>query len=124
MEKNMSANGVTTTQGRNSWITRTTAPIQYFDLKEHFELEGGGYLPELRLAYCTYGTLNETADNVIWVCHALTANSDAQDWWSGFWGKGKLFDPERYFIVCANINAYFASFLRSDVIHHVWLQWV
>ncbi|MEZ4898853.1 MAG: homoserine O-acetyltransferase [Saprospiraceae bacterium] len=99
----MSANGVTTTQGRNSWITRTTVPIQYFDLKERFELEGGGYLPELRLAYCTYGTLNETADNVIWVCHALTANSDAQDWWSGFWGKGKLFDPERYFIVCANI---------------------
>lgn len=99
----MSANGVSTAQGRNAWKANVTAPIQYFDLKERFELEGGDYLPELRIAYCTYGKLNDRADNVIWICHALTANSDPQDWWNGFWGHGRLFDAEQYFIVCANI---------------------
>lgn len=39
-----------------------------------FELETGHTLPELRIAYHTYGTLNAAKDNVAWVCHALTAN--------------------------------------------------
>ena len=46
-----------------------------------FELETGHTLPELRIAYHTYGTLNAAKDNVAWVCHALTANSDVADWW-------------------------------------------
>lgn len=66
-------------------------------------LEVGETLPELEIAYCTYGELNENRDNVIWVCHALTANADAADWWPGLIGKGKFFNPENYFIVCANI---------------------
>ena len=44
-----------------------------------FELETGHTLPELRIAYHTYGTLNAAKDNVAWVCHALTANSDVAD---------------------------------------------
>jgi homoserine O-acetyltransferase len=40
---------------------------------------------------------------VVWIFHALTANSDAADWWAGLVGNGKLFDPENYFIVCANM---------------------
>ncbi len=68
-----------------------------------FELETGGILPELEIAYCTSGALNENKDNVVWVCHALTANADAEDWWSGLVGSGKLFNPETHFIICANI---------------------
>lgn len=68
-----------------------------------FHLENGSVLPQIEIAYHTYGTLNATGDNVIWVCHALTANSDVADWWSGLFGEGKPFDPSKYFIVCANI---------------------
>ncbi len=67
-----------------------------------FKLESGEEIPELRIRYHTYGKLNENKDNVIWVCHALTANSAVHDWWSGLFGAGNIFDPEKYFIVCSN----------------------
>ena len=67
-----------------------------------FELESGEVLPKVDIVYDTFGTLNEAKDNVIWVCHALTANSDVADWWPHTVEQGKFLDPERYFIVCAN----------------------
>lgn len=67
-----------------------------------FKLESGEVLPSLEIAYDTFGELNEAKDNVIWVCHALTANSDVADWWPHTVVQGKFLDPERYFIVCAN----------------------
>lgn len=67
-----------------------------------FKLESGEVLPSLEIAYDTFGELNEAKDNVIWVCHALTANSDVADWWPHTVEQGKFLDPERYFIVCAN----------------------
>lgn len=67
-----------------------------------FKLESGEVLPSLEIAYDTFGELNEAKDNVIWVCHALTANSDVKDWWPHTVEQGKFLDPERYFIVCAN----------------------
>ena len=91
-------------------MQQTTYPIPVHipDLKFYhstlpFQLEAGGVLPELTIAYHTYGTLNAERNNVIWVCHALTANSNVADWWAGLFGPGNVFDPERYFIVCANI---------------------
>ena len=77
--------------------------MKYLKHSDSFQLESGAVLKELDIAYCTYGTLNKEKDNVVWVCHALTANADAGDWWSGLVGEGKLIDPEQYFIVCANI---------------------
>ncbi|TAE21038.1 MAG: homoserine O-acetyltransferase [Candidatus Kapaibacterium sp.] len=68
-----------------------------------FTLESGAILPHLEIAYHTYGTLNTARNNVVWVCHALTGNSDAASWWDGLIGEGKLFDPREYFIVCANM---------------------
>ncbi|MCX6252961.1 MAG: homoserine O-acetyltransferase [Bacteroidia bacterium] len=68
-----------------------------------FKTETGAVLPGLEIVYHTWGKLNSEADNVIWVCHALTANSDVESWWPGMVGKGLLFDPEKYFIVCANV---------------------
>jgi homoserine O-acetyltransferase len=68
-----------------------------------FKTETGAILPVLEIVYNTWGKLNSEADNVIWVCHALTANSDVESWWPGMVGKGLLFDPEKYFIVCANV---------------------
>lgn len=77
--------------------------IKYYHHGERFVLESGRVLPELDIAYSTYGTLNAKRDNVIWVCHALTANSCVADWWEGSVEKGRFLDPEKYFIVCANI---------------------
>ncbi len=68
-----------------------------------FTLENGATLPYLDIGYHSYGRLNAAKDNVVWVCHALTGNSDAAVWWDGLIGKGRLFDPEEYFIVCANM---------------------
>ncbi|MBW8686745.1 homoserine O-acetyltransferase MetX [Chitinophaga rhizophila] len=77
--------------------------VHNFHSKQPFILESGAVLPELNIAYHTYGTLNSTADNVVWVCHALTANSDVKDWWKGLIDNGHAIDPEHDFIVCANI---------------------
>jgi homoserine O-acetyltransferase/O-succinyltransferase len=68
-----------------------------------FTLENGAILPEIAIAYHTYGTMNEKRDNVVWVFHALTGNTDAADWWDGLIGEDKILDPSRYFIVCANM---------------------
>ncbi|MBC7626671.1 homoserine O-acetyltransferase [Ferruginibacter sp.] len=77
--------------------------MQFFHFPHPIALESGGTLPELTIAYTTYGQLNEKKSNVVWVCHALTANSDAADWWKGIVGPQHVIDPEKYFIVCANI---------------------
>ncbi len=68
-----------------------------------FLLEQGGVLPQLEIRFYTYGTLNEERTNVIWICHALTANADVQEWWPGMVGSGLAFDTDSYFVVCANI---------------------
>lgn len=68
-----------------------------------FSLELGATLPGLEIAYHTYGSLNEVGDNVVWVCHALTANSDVADWWPHTVETNRFLDPGKYFVVCANI---------------------
>ncbi|MFZ5941053.1 MAG: homoserine O-acetyltransferase family protein [Bacteroidota bacterium] len=74
-----------------------------FHHPEPFRLEAGGVLSSLDLAYHTYGKLNPKADNVIWICHALTGSSEVAEWWPGMIGEGLVFDPAKHFIVCANI---------------------
>ena len=76
---------------------------QYYRHSDPFPLELGGELPELTIAYHTYGTLNSSHDNVVWVCHALTANSDVADWWPHTVEGGCFLDPNKWFVVCANI---------------------
>ena len=77
--------------------------VRYFDSEAPFPLERGGELPALRIAYHTYGEPNAARDNVVWVCHALTANSDVADWWPHTVEEGRFLDPSRWFVVCANI---------------------
>ena len=77
--------------------------LQFYYHDQPFELESGQVLPNLEIAFHAFGKMNSNGTNVIWVCHALTANSDISDWWAGLFGEGKVFDPEKYFIICANI---------------------
>ncbi len=77
------------------------------------ELERGGVLPHVRLAYESWGTLNAAADNAVLVEHALTGDSHVvgptgpghptPGWWDGLIGPGLALDTDRYFVVAANV---------------------
>lgn len=71
-------------------------------LEGAFPLECGENLHNIKIAFQTYGELNEDKSNVVWVCHALTGNQFADQWWSGIVGQGKLFDPTKDYIVAVN----------------------
>lgn len=77
--------------------------IKYYSHTEPFVLESGVTLPQLTIAYSTYGEQSVEHNNVVWVCHALTANSDVQDWWPHTVEPGAILDPADHFVVCANI---------------------
>ena len=66
------------------------ADTKYFTPTNPFRLECGVEIP-LTIAYHTYGTF--TGDNALWVCHALTANSEVADWWPHTVEAGKFLDP-------------------------------
>ncbi|MEM6632417.1 MAG: homoserine O-acetyltransferase [Bacteroidota bacterium] len=91
-------------------------PKLVFQYPSKFPLECGESLPSFQLTYHTYGSLNAQKDNVIWVMHALTANSDAADWWEGLFGEGRLLDPKKYFIICANMlgSCYGSTYALSE----------
>ena len=76
---------------------------EIYEHPETFVLESGKTLPALHLAYNTFGKLNDKKDNVIWIFHALTGNSNPVEWWPGLVGDDCFFAPEKYFIICANM---------------------
>jgi len=85
--------------------------VQTVTFREPLNLELGGRLPEVTVAYETYGRLNAERDNAVLICHALSGDShvaghDAEDdpgWWDVLVGPGKPIDTDRYFVVCSNI---------------------
>ena len=86
---------------------------QFHELTRPLALEGGGVLHDVTLAYETWGSLNDAADNAILVCHALTGDSHVtgggggtytdEGWWSRIVGPGLAIDTDEYFVVCANV---------------------
>lgn len=75
---------------------------QYFAVPE-LRLEGGAVLREVRVAYRTWGRLDDDGGNAVVVCHALTGSADADQWWAPLFGAGRTLDPARDFVVCANV---------------------
>ncbi len=77
------------------------------------ELEAGGRLGPVTVAYESWGTLSPRADNAVLVLHALTGDSHATGpagpghpspgWWSGLIGPGRAIDTDRWFVVCPNV---------------------
>ena len=66
-------------------------------------LESGGVLDDVRIAFRVWGKLDASASNAVLVCHALTGNADADEWWEPLIGEGRALDPATDFIVCSNI---------------------
>jgi len=76
-------------------------------------LDDGSLLAPVTLAYETWGRLAPMADNVVLLCHALTGDSHARDdaqpddpragWWNPLIGPGRVFDTDRYFVICSNV---------------------
>ena len=89
--------------GRRQWIT----------LPEPLRLEAGATLPEVRIAYETWGALNADASNAVLVLHALTGDSHVAGpagpghptpgWWDALVGPGRALDPAHWFVVAPNI---------------------
>lgn len=73
-----------------------------FIYKEKFGFEAGGEIEELRVAYHSSSEKYE-GQKVVWICHALTADSNPEEWWPELVGEGKMFDTQKYFVVCGNM---------------------
>lgn len=88
-------------------------PGKHHHLIGSFEPELGGVLPEVTLAYETWGELNAAGDNAVLIVHALTGDSHAAGepcdgykkggWWEPVIGPGRAIDTDEYFVVCSNI---------------------
>ena len=85
----------------------------------NFSFEAGGTLDQLEIVYHTSERPYQQGDRVVWLCHALTANSDPLDWWPEMVGEGCCVNPSQDFVVCVNIfgSAYGTTGPRTTL-HH------
>src|SRR5215472_16617210 len=80
-------------------------------LGQPLDLELGGGLPDVTVAYESYGQLNAARDNAILICHAISGDShvarhneqDDPGWWDIVVGPGKAIDTNRFFVICPNL---------------------
>lgn len=93
---------------------RHARPLEHAEqvtFDEPLELEHGGVLSKVTVAYETYGHLSPKRDNAVLICHALSGDShvaqhDEEDdpgWWDVVVGPGGPIDTDRYFVICPNI---------------------
>jgi homoserine O-acetyltransferase len=99
---------------RSSDTVRSGKPlrhVQSLQLPGPLDLEKGGKLLKVTVAYETYGRLNAARDNAVLICHAISGDShvarhdEADDlgWWDITVGPGKAIDTDRFFVICPNL---------------------
>jgi homoserine O-acetyltransferase len=86
---------------------------RFHPLPGPLDLEAGGQLSGVRIAYETWGTLSPARDNAVLICHALTGDSHVAGpaepghptagWWDALVGPGKAVDTDRWFVVVPNV---------------------
>ena len=88
------------------------AETKFYKLNEPVALKCGKILENVKVAYQTYGKLNDNKDNAILVLHALTGSAHAAfinkktnktGWWDNMIGPNKAFDTNKFFIISSNI---------------------
>jgi len=83
---------------------------RWFELPSPFPIKRGGALQGARIAYETWGTLDEARSNAILIVTGLSpdahaaanAGNPAPGWWEWMVGAGKPIDTDRWFVVCVN----------------------
>jgi homoserine O-acetyltransferase/O-succinyltransferase len=91
--------------------SRPLRHVQSVTFNRPLELQLGGRLPEVTVAFETYGRLNAARSNAVLVCHAISGDShvaqhDSEDdpgWWDVAVGSGKPIDTDCYFVICPNL---------------------
>ena len=75
-------------------------------------LDSGYKLQDFKIAFKTFGKLNQNKSNAILVCHALTGDqfvleknpiTNKNGWWSEMVGPEKPIDTNKYFVICSNV---------------------
>ncbi|KAI9305296.1 Alpha/Beta hydrolase protein [Cunninghamella echinulata] len=82
-----------------------------FDYNQPFLLDHGGILPNMTIAYETWGELNQEKNNCILLHTGLSASSHAKShsknlkpgWWEEFIGPGCPIDTNKFFVICTNV---------------------
>lgn len=95
-----------------SGLIAQTQTFTFGEPPHELALVCGERLGPITVAFQTYGTLNESGDNGVLVCHSLTGDMHAAGrmaereyvgWWDPMIGPGRAFDTDRYFVVCASV---------------------
>lgn len=76
---------------------------QIFHYNGTFTTESGYVLHQPDIAYKSWGRLNENRDNVVLICHALTGNTEADDWFYGFFEHNDIINLDEQFVLCINV---------------------
>ena len=74
--------------------------MKRFEITVDLPLENGGVLRGARIVYHDSET---RGGKTVWICHALTANSNPEDWWAEMVGPGKTIDTQKDRVVCVNM---------------------
>ncbi|KAG5460005.1 MAG: Alpha/Beta hydrolase protein [Olpidium bornovanus] len=82
-----------------------------FHSQEPLLLDYGGVLPDFRIAYETWGKLNDRKDNAILLHTGLSASSHAKShsqntnegWWEKFIGPNAALDTNKFHVICTNV---------------------
>ena len=102
-------------QKLRTYTTKELPATQYFRLKGdyatgEFHLRRGGRLPQVTLAYETWGNLSYNRDNVVLLFGGLSASAHAcsspkdptHGWWEHMIGPNAPLDTKRFHIICVN----------------------
>jgi homoserine O-acetyltransferase/O-succinyltransferase len=100
---NFALEGISLPMSTGAWLETHDPGERVFLSIGDLVLESGEVLPDVVIAYQSWGKINATQDNVILINHALTGFPDVPGWWPSMVGPGLPFDTDKYFVVCPNV---------------------